>query len=64
MKIDYDKPSDSLYVKLNDRPSTESEEIRNGFVLDFDATGAVVGIDIEHASQVVDLRTFDVPHTA
>lgn len=61
MKIDYDKESDSLYLQLNNRPSSESEEIQPGIVFDFDRKGTVVGIDIEHASRFVDVQTFEVP---
>ncbi len=61
MKIDYDKESDSLYFQLSDRPSLESEEIQPGIVFDFDRKGTVVGIDIEHASDFVDVRSFEVP---
>ena len=56
MKLHYDSESDSLYIDLVDRPSVESEEIAEGFVLDFDADGQLVGIDVEHASQRVDLK--------
>lgn len=56
MKLHYDSATDSLYIDLIDRPSVESEEIAEGFVLDFDAEGQLVGIDVEHASQRVDLK--------
>ncbi len=64
MKIDYDKESDSLYFQLSNRPSLESEEMQPGIVFDFDKKGSVVGIDIEHASQFVDVQEFEVPKTA
>jgi uncharacterized protein YuzE len=55
MRMDYDPETDSLYIDLSDRPSVESHEICDGIVLDYDANGALVGIDIEHASVKVDL---------
>jgi len=61
MKIDYDKESDSLYLQLSERPGLDAEEIEPGIVFDFDRDGTVVGIDIEHASRFVDVRTFEVP---
>lgn len=51
MKISYDKTSDSLYIHLADRASVDSDEVNDGVVLDFDANGALVGIDVQHASQ-------------
>jgi len=56
MKIAYDRDNDSLYIDLVARPSVESREISPGFVLDYDAQGNIVGIDIDHASRRMDLR--------
>jgi len=47
--------TDSLYIDLLDRPSVESREVAPGVVLDFDAEGHLVGIDIDRASQTTDL---------
>jgi uncharacterized protein YuzE len=38
------------------RPSASSREISEGVVLDYDAEGNVVGIDIDNASRKVDLK--------
>ena len=51
MKFDYDWNTDSLYIKLTDKPSIESSEVSPGVVFDYDAEGKVVGIDIEYASK-------------
>ena len=56
MKLHYDPASDSLYIDLSDRPSVDSDEVADGVVLDFDAQGHLVGIDIEHASERVDMQ--------
>lgn len=55
MKFKYYPETDSLYIDLAERPSADSREIAPGVVLDFDADGRLVGIDVDHASQVVDL---------
>jgi len=60
MKISYDKATDSLYVHLADRVSVEYDEINDGVVLDFDANGALVGIDVQHASQRVNINSLSV----
>jgi uncharacterized protein YuzE len=52
MRFDYDPETDSLYIKLADRPGREASEVAPGVVVDYDASGQAVGIDIEHASQV------------
>ncbi len=56
MKLHYHAATDSLYIDLADRPSVDSDEVADGVVLDFDADGHLVGIDIEHASQRVGLN--------
>jgi uncharacterized protein YuzE len=56
MKLNYYSETDSLYIDLSERPSVESREISEGIVLDYDATGNLVRIDIDNASQKVDLK--------
>jgi uncharacterized protein YuzE len=56
MKLNYYADTDSLYIDLSERPSVESREITEGVVLDYDAAGNLVGIDIDNASQKVDLK--------
>jgi uncharacterized protein YuzE len=55
MKLHYYPETDSLYIDLNAKPSADSREITEGLVVDFDVEGKVVGIDIQHASQIMDL---------
>lgn len=56
MKINYDAATDSLYIHLAERPSVDSDEVADGVVLDYDAAGALVGIDVQHASERADIR--------
>ncbi len=55
MKLHYFPETDSLYIDLADRASADSREITDGVVLDYDAQGRLVGIDIDEASTRVDL---------
>jgi uncharacterized protein YuzE len=59
MKLHYNPETNSLYIDLNSRPSADSREIAEGLVADFDSEGNVVGIDIDHASQKLDLKTLE-----
>jgi uncharacterized protein YuzE len=54
MKLNYHPETDSLYIDLSEKPSAESREISEGVVLDYDAQGNLVGIDIDNASRKVD----------
>lgn len=56
MKLNYHADTDSLYIDLSERTSVESREISEGVVLDFDAAGNLVGIDIDNASTKVALQ--------
>ncbi len=56
MKLNYFADTDSLYIELADQPSTESKEVSEGVVIDYDARGNLVGIDIDNASTKVDMR--------
>ena len=59
MKLHYDRETDSLYIDLNARPSADSREVQEGIVIDFDSEGRPVGIDIQHASEFLDLTTVE-----
>ena len=56
MKLDYYPETDSLYIDLSEKSSVESKEISEGIVLDYDAEGNLVGIDIDNASTKVQLK--------
>jgi len=51
MKIEYDPEVDALYVRLTDSKIVESEQVQPGIVLDFDAAGKVVAVEVLNASK-------------
>jgi uncharacterized protein YuzE len=59
MKLHYYPETDSLYIELKNVPGTETREIVQGLVVDLDAKGDVVGIDIDHASGKLDLSKIE-----
>ena len=59
MKLHYYPETDSLYVEFKAGRSTETLEVANGLNVDLDAGGDVVGFDIDHASQRLDLSTLE-----
>jgi uncharacterized protein YuzE len=60
MKLHYYPETDSLYIDLSEKVSADSQEVASGVVLDFDAEGNLVGIDIDHASKVANLSHLGV----
>ena len=59
MKLNYYKDTDSLYIDLSHKSSVDSKEVVPGVVLDFDEKGNLVGIDIDHASKILDLSKLE-----
>jgi len=46
MKVHYDENADAIYFRLDQSDILESEEIRPGIIIDFNADDEVVGIEI------------------
>jgi uncharacterized protein YuzE len=56
MRINYYAETDSLYIDLSSKPSADSREVSEGVVLDYDADGNLVGIDIDQASAKLEIK--------
>lgn len=67
MRVRVDHGADAIYVNLTDRPIKDSAEVADGIVVDYDAEGRIVGVEILDASKRTDdpevLKQFslDVP---
>ena len=59
MKFHYYPETDSLYIDLSEKASADSREVVPGVVLDFDAEGHLVGIDIDQASRIANLSRLE-----
>lgn len=51
MKLSIDEAADALHLQLVDIEAIESEEVAPGVIVDYDADGEVVGIEILHLSK-------------
>lgn len=56
MRLAYDPETDSLYIHLSEKEAANSDEVAEGIVLDFADDGALVGIDVQHASKTADIQ--------
>lgn len=59
MKLHYYADTHSLYIDLSERRSVESRGVSPGVVLDFDEAGHLCGIDVDRASQNLDLSRLE-----
>jgi uncharacterized protein YuzE len=67
MKLHYYAETDSLYIELREGAGVEVREIAEGLNADLDADGRVIGLDIDHASTMLDLSTLEtvaLPHVS
>ena len=53
MKLTVDREADALYLNLDEAPAVESEEVSPGVILDYNAEGKVVGIEMLYLSKRV-----------
>jgi len=51
MKLKVDQQADALYLTLSDAPSSRSEEVSPGIVVDYDDQDRVVGIEMLYLSK-------------
>lgn len=51
MKVVYDKTTDIVRVLFSEKSIEDSDEVRPGVIVDFDAGGGVVGLEILDASK-------------
>jgi YD repeat-containing protein len=54
MKFGYDAVTDTLRIVLSSTPIAESDEDKPGVILDYDAEGNIVGIEVLQASKRTD----------
>ena len=60
MRFEYFSETDTLYIALQEGPGVDAREVAADIVLDFNAAGEVIGIEIEHASERTDLKNFQL----
>tara|TARA_Y100001968_G_scaffold296849_1_gene305333 strand:- start:1354 stop:1572 length:219 start_codon:yes stop_codon:yes gene_type:complete len=54
--LNYESTTDSLYIDLSSKPNSDSREISEGIVLDYDVDGNLTGGEIDKPNNKVDLE--------
>jgi len=55
MRIEFDQLADALYVHLAEGAVEKTEEIKPGVILDYDANGDVLGVEVLYVSKRAEL---------
>jgi len=53
MRLKISTPDDALYFRLDEAAIVESEEVQPGIILDYNAEGKVIGIEMLNLSERV-----------
>ncbi len=53
MKVIYDPDTDTLSLLFRDKPIAESDELKEGLIVDYGRDGKIVSVEILEASQHV-----------
>ncbi len=51
MRVRYDEKADALYIRFSENNYFESDEIKEGIILDYDKNRKIVGLEILDASE-------------
>jgi uncharacterized protein YuzE len=60
MNIRNDPATDSLYIHLSNRSLVDANQVKERVLPNADASGALLGIDFQHASQRADINNLSV----
>jgi uncharacterized protein YuzE len=51
MKVRYDSGVDALYITLAEGNAVDSDELKPGVIVDYDADGNVIGLEVLHVKK-------------
>lgn len=51
MKIEYDKEVDALYIRIQEKYVSRTQEVSEGVNLDFDEEGRLIGLEVLGAAK-------------
>lgn len=51
MRINYDRRADAMYIRFSEAKYYESDEVKEGVILDFDKKGKIIGVEVLDVSE-------------
>lgn len=62
MKISYDQEADAVYIELTKNKFAKNKKIDDFTILDLDAKGAIIGIELLDVSKRLPAKSFSEVH--
>lgn len=53
MKVHFDERAEALYIRLADDKVLDSEQVQPGVILDFNAAGQVIGMELLKVNEYI-----------
>ena len=51
MRINYDQQADAMYIRFSEAKYHQSDEVKEGIILDFDKSGKIIGMEVLDVSE-------------
>ena len=51
MKFSYNKKEDALYMRFDQKPIVESDQVSDNLIVDYDRSGRIIGLEVLDASK-------------
>ena len=51
MRFSYDKKSDALYIRFNEKPIFDSDQVADNLIVDYDKSGRIIALEVLEASK-------------
>ena len=62
MKINYDRADDAMYIRFSDAEYHQSDEVKEGIILDFDKKGRIIALEVLDVSTRLPKASMDSIH--
>lgn len=59
MRINYDEGDDAMYIRFSEAEHYQSDEVKEGVILDFDKEGRIVALELLDVSRRLPMASMD-----
>ena len=62
MRINYDRADDAVYIRFSEAEYYQSDEVKEGIILDFDKKGRIIALEVLDVSARLPKASMDSIH--